>query len=468
MFEHISRRALASGLLAALLIHFQAVTMAQPPGNPEAAARRTAMLKEMLGAMPISPSGELARVQTSPEGYLRAVGTPPDAHLPVRGDAGKSPEEAAASFLTHWRGLLLDGSAAVGFVLVRVTERAGGSYVRFRQEYGGLPVFGAEAIVQLDSSLRVKSAVTDIMRDAAPLDSGLVPTSPGITSAEAEIAAGTWFMMKHGGNEAKATPALLMVFEPAVVGERGATRLVWQSDAGAPEATPVRERILVDARTGRVVFHYPLVHDVKVREIYDAMNTASDPGTLVLAEGDSPSGLADADLAYLYFGDTYDFYDLHHGRDSLDGAGATLSATVRYCHPSYPCPFRNAFWDGSRMYFGEGFSAADDVVAHELTHGVTTSESNLIYANQSGAINESFSDIWGEFVDLENTGGTDTAEVRWLLGEDLPGIGAIRDMAHPPRLAIRTEWTAHFGTRGSKMKVGCTPTVALATSSATF
>jgi hypothetical protein len=83
------------------------------------------------------------------------------------------------------------------------------------------------------------------------------------------------------------------------------------------------------------------------------------------------------------------------------------------------------------MYFGQGFSAADDVVAHELTHGVTQYESGLIYSYQSGAINESFSDMWGEWVDLVNGAGNDSPAVRWLEGEDLP-IGAIRDMADPP------------------------------------
>lgn len=84
------------------------------------------------------------------------------------------------------------------------------------------------------------------------------------------------------------------------------------------------------------------------------------------------------------------------------------------------------------MVFGAGYAAADDVVAHELTHGVTEYMSNLIYDGQSGAINESLSDTFGEFVDLTNTGGTDNPAARWLLGEDVPGSGAIRDMANPP------------------------------------
>jgi len=72
------------------------------------------------------------------------------------------------------------------------------------------------------------------------------------------------------------------------------------------------------------------------------------------------------------------------------------------------------------------------VVGHELTHGVTENTSNLFYYYQSGAINESLSDVWGEFVDQTNGSGNDDPSVKWLLGEDVPVLGAIRNMANPP------------------------------------
>jgi hypothetical protein len=87
------------------------------------------------------------------------------------------------------------------------------------------------------------------------------------------------------------------------------------------------------------------------------------------------------------------------------------------------------------MVYGDDadFPLADDVVAHELTHGVTEYESGLFYYYQSGAINESLSDVFGEFLDLTYSGGTDTAGTRWLMGEDIePGAtGALRDMEDP-------------------------------------
>ena len=85
------------------------------------------------------------------------------------------------------------------------------------------------------------------------------------------------------------------------------------------------------------------------------------------------------------------------------------------------------------MVYGTGFAVADDVVAHELGHGVTQNTAGLIYWFQSGAINESMSDVIGELVDLADATGNDAPEVRWLLGEDLsPRAGGVaRDMADP-------------------------------------
>lgn len=148
------------------------------------------------------------------------------------------------------------------------------------------------------------------------------------------------------------------------------------------------------------------------------------------SEGGPATGDTDATLAYEYAGDTYDFYWTYFGRDSYDNAGAQLTATVHYCPSASFCPYENAFWNGIQMVYGEGFAAADDVVAHELTHAVTEYSAGLYYYMQSGALNESFSDIFGETVDLLNGAGTDTPGVRWALSEDL-SIGAIRHMLNP-------------------------------------
>jgi Zn-dependent metalloprotease len=159
------------------------------------------------------------------------------------------------------------------------------------------------------------------------------------------------------------------------------------------------------------------------------------PGTFLCKETDPScsSGDSHAKAAHKFAIDTYNFYATEHGRDSMDNNGMTIVSTVNYCNSS-SCPYYNAFWDGTQLVYGNGygFPLADDVVAHEFTHGVTQYESNLFYYYQSGAINESFSDLWGEYYDQSNGLGNDTTGVKWLLGEDISGLGANRSMINPP------------------------------------
>ena len=129
----------------------------------------------------------------------------------------------------------------------------------------------------------------------------------------------------------------------------------------------------------------------------------------------------------IIWGDIYDYFFNLFGRDSYDDAGATMIATVHY-----GVGYQNAFWNGIQMVFGDGFTV-DDVTAHEMIHGITQHEANLIYRDESGALNESFSDIFGEFIDQLNVNiPPDPPGDDWLMGEDIPGIGAIRDMSDPP------------------------------------
>ena len=157
------------------------------------------------------------------------------------------------------------------------------------------------------------------------------------------------------------------------------------------------------------------------------------PGTLRCDEGNPTCAGGDAHevAAHLHAGQTYTFYLNYHGRDSIDDAGLTLISTVHF-----DSGYLNAFWDGVQMVYGDAddFPLADDVVAHELTHGVTDYESELFYYYQSGAINESFSDLWGEYYDQTNNLGTDSAGVKWQIGEDVTGYGAFRNMSNPPAL----------------------------------
>jgi Zn-dependent metalloprotease len=153
------------------------------------------------------------------------------------------------------------------------------------------------------------------------------------------------------------------------------------------------------------------------RRISDADGREELPGNLVRAEGAPATGDSAADEAYDGLGATYRLFSEEYGRSSIDGAGKPLEATVHY-----GAGYDNAFWDGERMVFGDGdgeifgrFTASLTVISHELTHGFTQYSTNLEYEGQSGALNESLSDVFGVLVE-QRALGQDAAAASWLVG----------------------------------------------------
>jgi Zn-dependent metalloprotease len=372
-------------------------------------------------------------------GKVRFIGVSPDRSIAQPSVLGTdaSPEEAGRAFLTTYGQLfgLKDQAQELTVIREKAADR-GRSFVRFQQVYQGIPVLGGELIVQLDAGKNAISANGEIL-PVLELD-----TVPGVDAEMARQRALAKVAKDYGlsVNDLTTTEPELWIYNPILLGGPGPhlTALVWRMDVSSVELAPISELVLVDAHLGIVALHFNEIDAAKNRLIYDNNNawTLGLPGNgPVRTEGQAPTGIIDVDNAYDYAGFTYDFYWNQHGRDSIDDAGMSLVSTTRYCPPKpSPCPYENAFWNGSQMVYGQGFSSADDVVAHELTHGVTQRESDLFPYMQSGAIHESFSDLWGEFVDLTYTNGNDddSASVRWLMGEDVPVIGAFRDMENPP------------------------------------
>lgn len=381
--------------------------------------------------------GDGLRFDTHEEtGKVSFIGADPAAPYTLKGQTleGLSPQDQAMVYLKHF-------GEALG---LRAPERAlqplgrprqvpdGRRSVRYQQVYQGIPVLAGEFIVNLDGRGRMLSISGEVSPDLT------ISIEPRLTREEGRaIALGAvakWYRLEVGG--LRATDPQLWVFDERLLRASAApATLVWRTEVAPTRHRGLRELVLVDAQTGKIALHFNQVDASLERHIYDNENDESQglPGKgPVRSEGEPPTGVPDVDLAYDYLGDTYSFYFDEHGRDSLDDAGMPLIATVRYCDIFFGCPMVNAFWDGEQMAFGEGF-AVDDVVGHELTHGVTERTSRLFYFEQSGAINESLSDLWGEFIDQLNGGGTDTPEAKWQLGEDIPGLGAIRDMSDPPR-----------------------------------
>lgn len=374
----------------------------------------------------------------------RALGTPSVA-------AGSSHAAVARAFaLANARALGFRGELGASSTARSV---AGGSVVRFPQTVGGVPVLGGEVVVDVAPTGAVRGALSETLPGAAPATSPSVPASAASASARALIARD---VKQPASSLEVATPALT-VYDPAILGAPGPSgaRLVWRTEVTSKVDVSVRRLVLVDAQRGTIALTFDEIDHAKNRTVCNANNVrgAGVPCSApVRTEGSAASGDADIDNAYAYAGATYDFYRTLFGRDSIDGQGMTLVSTVKYCDPDLasPCPYENAFWDGTQMVYGSGFASADDVVAHELTHGVTERTSGLFYFFQSGAINESLSDIFGEYVDLTDGVGNDSAAVRWQLGEDLPPtVGVIRNMKDPTQFGDpdSTQSTNYFGGR---------------------
>lgn len=333
-------------------------------------------------------------------------------------------ESRARTFLNAFQGAFADPSMPQELTAVKVVEKdeVGFSHVRFQQIIDGVPVTSGEIVIHLNddgvtavnSTLLTEKKQSDkvptiqtgyALKLARDLVRELFPTTYVRINRPKKV----WF------NEA--------IFSQAH--KTGKTKLAWEMEA---KGIKIREKIWIDAHTGAVLHHFSQITEGKKRYTYDANNRQTQSGTLKRSEGTGNIGESNVDNAHNYAGDTYDYFSTHHNRDSYDNRGASIISIVNYGQD-----YGNAFWDGRQMTYGEGFANADDVVGHELSHAVTEHTAGLIYENQSGALNESFSDIFGESIDLLNSGGTDTASVRWQIGEDIPGFGAFRNLMNPQR-----------------------------------
>ena len=173
------------------------------------------------------------------------------------------------------------------------------------------------------------------------------------------------------------------------------------------------------------------------RTIFDCNNTQRLPGETIRAEGAPPTDDPAVNEAYDGLGATYNFYWETLRRNSIDDQGLPLNGHVHYGNR-----YLNAFWDGQRMVFGDGdgvlfnrFTISIDIMGHELTHGVTENEAQLIYKDQSGALNESISDVYGSLVKQYNKGKQAAGDADWLIGEgiwaDESRGAALRSMKDP-------------------------------------
>ncbi len=381
---------------------------------------------------------ETVRLSTAADGALRYLGAPPDHHFLPDGAKFVSPDDAATGFVLQNGRLLGVKSDRVALRVVRSRVRRNRSIVTLGQSYAGVPVFGAEIKAQVNADEGVEALLSHLATDLGPLESGDLKVQPTLAAERAATMVPALLAPETRGLGLDVGRPRLVLFDPTLLGETGPIRLAWQINAATRDGVTLDQEVFLDAHTGELIERISNLYDALDREIYDAANSNSDPGTLLRSEGGPASTVKDVNGAYTAYGEVYTFYQTYHGRDSYDDEGSTLSATVRFCDSTIlgpGCSFsKSGQWNASRkrMYFGPGMTV-DDITGHEVTHGVTRDESGLIYKNESGAINESFSDLWGEFIDLTDGTGNDSSSVRWLVGEDAPkwlGKG-LRDMMAP-------------------------------------
>ena len=347
---------------------------------------------------------------TKTPSFLRGHFPASDLDLPDQASATTT----AAAFLEKYADIFgITNVAEELQVLEEAEDSLGIAHVTFRQVFQQVEVYSAVVKVHLQSS----------SGDILSVSSGFVPgislasVTPQVSISQARLSAAR---AMPGG---KLTAAPRLVVYPGSTGTSGTpAKLAWLVEL-RDSSLPARNIYVVDAKNGSILDVIDRLYVSRNRSTYDAGHGTSLPGTLRRSEGDPPVGDLDVDNAHDFAGATYDYYWSTYSLDSYDGAGAALISTAHY-----GSNYLNAFWDGSQMVYGDSFPVKD-VAAHELTHAVTEHSANLEYVWQSGAMNESFSDIFGAMVDRDD----------WLMGEDLPpavlsGRDAIRDLADPARL----------------------------------
>lgn len=292
------------------------------------------------------------------------------------------------------------GATADQLTQSSVSASTVGWTVRYDQTYQGVPVFGARLLANLDKS----GDLTSVNGFVAPdLD---LSVTPRFSQAQASARALSVVTANPPGTDGsadvtgiKAAATTLSIYRlGAIKGERGDNILAWVVEV--TNQKNVRDMVFIDADTGKVVNRYSMMAHALDREVYEA-DGGEDPDEfqLVWSEGDPfPGGLNQAQRDLVEgTGESYWLFANTFGRDSFDGAGSTMKTVNN--DGRIDCP--NANWNGATTNYCTDVTS-DDTVAHEWGHAYTEYTTGLIYQWQSGAMNEAFSDIWGETVDIVN------------------------------------------------------------------
>jgi len=404
-------------------------------------------------------TGGAARVSINPAtGGARFVRMPagkPGDLTPASARSARAQEKSMAFFRQYGSIFGLNQPDKQLKEIGRQSDRTGATHITYRQYYAGVPVFGGILKAHFDAQNQLRSVNGTSLPDLA-----VAPAPARSADAAARTALSAVSEQKKGATGLVARRTQLYVFQAGLAkGMALGTHLVWEVEIS--NRGSVREFVYVDAQNGKIVDQITGTPDNLYRRAYDGLVLPnvppSYPDSPVWVEGNPfPTHVVEEDnMLYASF-DTYNFYLRAFGRDSFDNAGAIMDQIF---NRGYGCP--NASWNGIFISFCPGFTA-DDVTAHEWTHAYTEYTDGLIYQWQPGALNESYSDIFGETVDQINGRGTDSPDTART-------AGACSSFS-PPRVVVdvNSPFTATFPAQSAQFgptltQVGVTGEVVYAT-----
>ncbi|MBV9790913.1 MAG: peptidase M4 family protein [Chloroflexi bacterium] len=310
-------------------------------------------------------------------------------------------------------------------LIAREADALGYTSLRFEQQIAGYPVLDSDLRVHIDREGVLQTINGRLLPNTAlPALRPRITRDAAITRARQQI-----------GGQLQAEPRL------------GLLRLndrdhlaweLWLLDLQQPARWGVR----LDALDGTLLDRIDVLASARDRRTFDAAQMTFVPGTLARSEQTPPVEDDVVNAAHDHAGTVYDYFYSSFGRDSIDGAGMPITSTVHFAEG-----YNNALWVNDQMIYGDGDAAmfaplayALDVVAHELTHGITERTARLYYSLEPGALNESFSDIFGMLIDSAN----------WDIGEviytpDIPG-DTLRSAVDPTRYGDPAVWGEYLRT----------------------
>ncbi|MBD3926050.1 M4 family metallopeptidase [Nocardioides cavernae] len=354
-----------------------------------------------VAAMADRASGEVAVTR---EGATHKVG-----FIRVKGDGdlmpaleGRSADAATAkadAYLDEFAGSF--GARADELQRAGVDRSPNGWTITYTQTYQGVDVFGSMLRAQVDQQGDLTSvngfAAPDLSLSTDPRVSATKAASnaEGLVEAQPPVNDDGSFDV---GELQASDPRLVVYRKGSTKGEDGESVLAWYTEVG--NGDNIRDVVILDASTGKPVNRWSLVHGALDRHLIEA-GGSNNPSTFteVWKEGDPFPGTLNQDQQneVNFTGDSYWFFKNVFNRDSYDGAGHSMTTVNNDGRIS--CP--NANWNGTTTNYCDGVTS-DDVVAHEWGHAYTEYTHGLIYQWQAGALNESYSDVWGETIDLIN------------------------------------------------------------------